>query len=145
MISEHHGEELQESPPPRAVVTGAAGFIGSHLVDRLLAVGCQVVGLDNFDPWYSPTQKRRNLLAASANPRFSLVNTDLGDTNLADHIGGADVVFHLAARPGVQDSWGAGFQETCRLNIDLTQRVLEATLDQRVGRVIVPPADYSKP
>lgn len=120
----------------RVVVTGAAGFIGSHLVDKLLADGCEVLGVDNFDPWYSRSQKRSNLRQASENPSFRLVTRDLVTADLARLFSNADVVFHLAARPGVQDSWGSGFAETCHLNVLLTQRVFEAALVSGVGRVV---------
>lgn len=63
--------------PANVLVTGAAGFIGSHLVDRLLADGLQVTGVDNFDPWYDPGMKRSNLVAATTSPRFRLREVDL--------------------------------------------------------------------
>jgi len=91
----------------RVLVTGAAGFIGSSLVDRLLAEGKQVVGLDNFDPYYSPAIKRRNLLAAKAHSAFHLIEGDVLDHDLLarlfeDH--DFDVVVHLAALAGVRPS-----------------------------------------
>ncbi len=85
-----------------ALVTGAAGFIGSHLVDRLLAAGAAVTGLDNFDPFYPPARKRANLAAALAHPRFTLVEADI--LHPPSLPGPFDVVFHLAARPGVRPS-----------------------------------------
>jgi nucleoside-diphosphate-sugar epimerase len=140
MISEYHGEEPIRTPKT-TVVTGAAGFIGSHLVDQLLAEGCQVTGIDNFDPWYDPAHKRRNLVSATTHPRFRLVEADISSpdmasTDLAHHFSDVDVVFHLAARPGVQQSWGSGFQDTCRLNITMTQQVLEAAAASGVGRLV---------
>lgn len=122
--------------PRRAVVTGAAGFIGSHLVDALLAAGNEVIGIDNFDPWYDCVQKRSNLVGALGNNRFSLLAEDMTDMALAEVFRDADVVFHLAARPGVQDSWGSGFAKGCELNIALTQKVFEASLEAEVGRVV---------
>ena len=95
------------APLPRhALVTGGAGFIGSHLVDRLLADGWRVTALDSFDPFYAPAVKRQNLAGALASDRFTLVEADLRD---ADALGRAlaadyDVVFHLAARAGVRPS-----------------------------------------
>ncbi len=130
--------------PGAAVVTGAAGFIGSHLVELLLAAGHEVVGIDDFDPWYDPAVKRANLTAATANARFTLVDGDLAGgpdrgldaDRLTDLLTGADVVFHLAGRPGVQDSWGAGFAEYVERNVHVTQRVYEAALAADVGRVV---------
>jgi nucleoside-diphosphate-sugar epimerase len=121
---------------PRVVVTGAAGFIGSHLADRLLADGCSVLGVDNFDPWYDRTQKYTNLASASQHRHFRLLTEDLNHADLAALFHGVDVVFHLAARPGVQDSWGAGFADSCQLNIALTQRVFEGAMAAGVGRVV---------
>lgn len=89
------------------LVTGAAGFIGSHLTDALLATGARVIGLDNFDDFYDPAIKRRNLATALGNPRFRLVEGDIRDDRLLDSIlagGDVDTVFHLAARAGVRPS-----------------------------------------
>jgi UDP-glucuronate 4-epimerase len=91
----------------RALVTGGAGFIGSTLVDRLLADGWQVIGLDAFDPYYGREVKLRNLVAAADNPRFSLVEVDTRDAAaLAAAVKDArpEVIFDLAARAGVRPS-----------------------------------------
>lgn len=113
------------SGPRACVVTGAAGFIGSHLCDALLAAGHSVVGLDCFTDYYDPSVKRANLAEASAHPRFRLVEADLRSTDLGPALAGADAVFHLAAMPGLLRSWTdfAGY-DSC--NVLGTQRLLEA-------------------
>lgn len=91
----------------RILVTGAAGFVGSTLVDRLLAEGREVVGLDSFDPFYAEALKRRNLREASEHPRFRLVRGDIRDAALLERLFGAerfDGVVHLAALAGVRPS-----------------------------------------
>jgi nucleoside-diphosphate-sugar epimerase len=122
------------------VVTGAAGFIGSHLVEALLAQGNQVLGIDDFDRWYDPEAKRLNLIHAMSNPRFGLIELDLVDNRqldrLIDVLGRARTVFHLAGRPGVQDSWGTGFADHVNRNVLLTQQVYEASLAAGVERVV---------
>ena len=91
----------------KVLVTGGAGFIGSHLVERLLAEGHRVVCLDNFDGFYDPALKRRNLAQAIQNPGFKLVEGDLRDEKLLGQIldkEKMDCVAHLAARAGVRPS-----------------------------------------
>jgi UDP-glucuronate 4-epimerase len=91
--------------PQHALVTGGAGFIGSHLVDRLLADGWRVTVVDSFDPFYDPGVKRANLATHAGDARFTLVEADLRDPALGDRLSsGYDVVFHLAARAGVRPS-----------------------------------------
>ncbi|MEC7967198.1 MAG: NAD-dependent epimerase/dehydratase family protein [Actinomycetota bacterium] len=119
----------------RVVVTGAAGFIGSTVVEQLLALGAEVVGIDDFDPWYLPARKRANLAIASFHERFSLVEADAFDV-IGDVLRPDDLVIHLAGRPGVQDSWGLGFTDYSRRNIELTQRVYEEALGVGANRVV---------
>jgi nucleoside-diphosphate-sugar epimerase len=112
--------------PARVVVTGAAGFIGSHLCERLLSQGHQVVGIDSFSDYYDRMRKEENLREARANRDFKLEEIDLVDADLKRILDGAQVVFHLAGQPGVRPSWGSHFDRYVHDNIVATQRVLEA-------------------
>lgn len=122
----------------RILVTGAAGFIGSWLTERLLERGEQVVGLDNFDPFYDRRIKEQNLAAASANAAFRLVEGDLrnrADVNALFADGGFDAVAHLAAKAGVRPSLAdpAGYYET---NLIGTTNLLEAMREADCRRLV---------
>ena len=119
-----------------ALVTGAAGFIGSTLVDGLLAAGHRVRGVDCFVPFYPEADKRQNLSGALAHPDFELVEVDLRTTEVGALLDGVDTVFHLAAQAGVRPSWAEGFEDYVTLNILATQRLLEASRDRAVRRVV---------
>ncbi len=108
------------------VVTGAAGFIGSHLSEALCASGHQVLGLDCITDYYDPAEKRRNLLALALLPGFRFEEIDLRTADLRPLLEGASVIFHQAGQPGVRMSWGSGFSDYCEHNIKATQRLLEA-------------------
>jgi nucleoside-diphosphate-sugar epimerase len=108
-----------------AIVTGAAGFIGSHLVERLLADGVAVRGIDCFTPYYERQRKEAHLREALQHPAFELVEADLRDADLPALLQGADVVYHLAAQPGVRPSWSEGFATYVENNVLVTQRILE--------------------
>src|SRR5215472_3065548 len=122
--------------PTRAVVTGAAGFIGSQLTEALLAAGHPVVGIDALTPYYRPSQKRANIAAACRHPRFELLTGDLNELDLTEILRPGDLVFHLAAQPGVRSSWGRGFADYTRHNVDATQRLLEAAVRQKVAKLV---------
>src|SRR3989442_12941675 len=102
----HNGALKQPMGEAHALVTGAAGFIGSHLVERLLGEGVRVTGVDCFTDYYDPAIKRANLANALADPRFRLIELDLGSADL-EELPDAAVVFHQAAQPGARASWGA--------------------------------------
>jgi UDP-glucuronate 4-epimerase len=121
----------------QAVVTGCAGFIGSHVCERLVADGWQVRGIDAFTDYYDVAEKERNLTGLTDDARFSLVVGDLATVPLTPLLLDADVVVHLAAQPGVRASFGAGFARCDRDNVFATQRLLEAALDARVRRLVL--------
>ena len=110
----------------RYLVTGSAGFLGSHLVEALLDSGHEVVGIDAFTDYYPRDVKEANLARARARPGCSFLKLDLADADLTRLVADADGVFHLAAQPGVRGSWGNTFAVYVRDNILATQRVLEA-------------------
>ncbi|GIU86855.1 MAG: putative UDP-glucose epimerase YtcB [Acidimicrobiia bacterium] len=120
----------------RALVTGAAGFIGSHLAEALLARGDEVVGIDCFTPYYDRATKEANLAAARTSPAFTFLELDLRTADLAGPCAGVDVVFHQAAQPGVRLSWSDGFAEYDSHNVLATQRLLEAACAAGVGRFV---------
>ena len=122
--------------PSRVVVTGAAGFIGSHLCERLLADGHQVVGVDSFSDYYERERKEQNLNLVRENRSFTLEEADLVDADLRHVLDGAAVVFHLAGQPGVRPSWGSHFDRYVHDNIVATQRVLEALRESEVQRLV---------
>lgn len=124
------------SKPSRVLVTGAAGFIGSHLSERLLALGHKVVGVDSFTDYYERSSKERNLETSLANPDFTFEELDLVDSDLGPVLKDTRVVYHLAGQPGVRPSWGGQFDRYVRDNILATQRLLEALKETRIDRLV---------
>ena len=120
----------------RSVVTGAAGFLGSHLCERLIELGHTVIGLDCFTDYYSPELKKRNLKNLCRSSRFKFLGLDLTAADLSHVMRSIDYLFHLAAQPGVRGSWGRDFEKYVKNNILATQAVLEALKGTGVKKVI---------
>jgi UDP-glucose 4-epimerase len=120
----------------RSIVTGAAGFVGSHLTERLVSAGHTVVGVDCFTAYYDRAAKSANLTAVRGASDFDLVEGDLCDIDLGALLEGIDYVFHLAGQAGVRPSWGASFAEYVHHNISATQRLLEAAKDAGLRKFI---------
>lgn len=118
------------------VVTGAAGFIGSTVVKKLLERGVTVRGVDNFADFYPRSIKEVNIRDLREREGFSLVEEDLVTCDLAPILAGADAIIHLAAQAGVRTSWGDEFRTYTDSNILATQRLLEASRGSSVGRFV---------
>ncbi len=110
----------------RAVVTGVAGFIGSHLAEALIGGGHRVLGIDSFTSYYDAHVKRGNVARLASVNEFELAEVDLRVAGIEELIKGADVVFHQAGQPGVRSSFASGFIDYCGHNVIATQRLLEA-------------------
>lgn len=120
----------------RAFVTGAAGFIGSHLCEALVSEGHHVRGIDSFTSAYDPELKRRHIRDLLRDPRFELVEKDLRSADLRDLVSDVDVIYHLAAIPGVRASWSDEFRGYVEANVLATQRLLEAARHGGVHRFV---------
>jgi UDP-glucuronate 4-epimerase len=122
----------------KVLVTGAAGFIGSHLTERLLSLGYQVFGLDSFDAFYDPAIKRRNVALFSNHPKFSLLEGDIRDLPLLKGVFSQypiDKIVHLAARAGVRPS----IQEPLLyedVNIKGTLNLLEISRENKIKQFV---------
>jgi nucleoside-diphosphate-sugar epimerase len=121
----------------RCLVTGVAGFIGSHLAERLLAEGHDVCGIDAFIDYYPRQIKERNMEGPRSWKRFTFVEGDLLDIYLLPLLDGVDWIFHQAAQAGVRASWGSEFFRYVDCNVLATQRLLEAALSVKSVRRFV--------
>lgn len=120
----------------KVLVTGAAGFIGSHLCEKLLALGFEVFAIDRFSDYYSRRRKEKNVEQLLKNPKFALNELDLADAKLESLLDGVSIIFHLAAQPGVRASWGANFDIYLRDNVLATQRLLETVKDVKIEKFV---------
>jgi nucleoside-diphosphate-sugar epimerase len=120
----------------RALVTGAAGFIGSHLTGALLDRGAEVIGLDCFTDYYPRAVKETNLNVNRSRKGFRFVEDSIQDANLPALLDGVSHVFHLAAQAGVRKSWGSDFRIYTDNNVDATQQLLEACSGRPIHRVV---------
>ena len=111
------------------IVTGAAGFIGSHLAETLLKQGEEVIGIDQFNDYYDPTFKRKNVTSLQSYENFQLIEGDIQFLDWRSLLQDVDVVYHQAAQAGVRASWGEGFRFYTERNISATQVLLEAAKD----------------
>lgn len=120
----------------RCVVTGCAGFIGSHLCETLITRGHEVVGVDCFTDYYPRTAKLTNLADLRDSAGFTMVEADLLNCELPRLLEGADCVFHQAAQAGVRASWGQSFRAYTDNNVLATQRLLEAVRTLPISRFV---------
>ena len=117
----------------KALVTGCAGFIGSHLTEGLLKEGFDVVGIDCFTPYYPRDIKKRNIADALKQKQFQFIEADILGLNELPEV---DYVFHQAAQPGVRGSWGDKFEIYVRNNILATQKLLEFYKEKKLGKFV---------
>lgn len=108
------------------IVTGVAGFIGSHLAETLLQQGEKVIGVDQFNDYYDTALKRKNVLPLQQYKDFELIEADIQQLDWLTLLKEVEVVFHQAAQAGVRASWGTGFRHYTERNINATQIILEA-------------------
>ena len=115
----------------KSIVTGAAGFIGSHLVEALLKQGSEVIGIDEFNDYYNPALKCKNIAHLQNHPGFQLIKEDLQFLDWHTLLTDVDFIYHQAAQAGVRASWGQSFRAYTERNINATQVLLEAAKDAK--------------
>ncbi len=118
------------------IVTGAAGFIGSHLCEKLLDIGHSVIGIDSFTDFYPKYIKEQNIRPLLKKGKFEFIAKDIHEYDLSKLMKKAGCVFHLAAQAGVRTSWGQNFSIYTKNNIEATQKLLEAAKDVTLEKFI---------
>ena len=126
----------EEGRAMRVLVTGCAGFIGSHLSEYWVRAGHDVVGVDCFTDYYPRAMKDANLRWLREQPRFRLRELDLAEAELTGLVDGVDLIYHQAGQPGVRASWGRTFETYLRNNVLATQRLLEAAKGTRLKKFV---------
>lgn len=127
---------------PRILITGVAGFIGSHLAERLIKEGFEVIGIDSFEDYYPRWIKEKNIENLLKSPRFTFIEANLLSNNLFNsspmllNLKEIDYIFHQAAQAGVRRSWGEDFQVYTSNNILSTQKLLEIAKDLNIKKFI---------
>ena len=117
----------------KSLVTGCVGFIGSHLVDKLLEQGYEVMGMDCFTDYYHREIKDKNIENALKNSNFELINENILNMDKFPEV---DYVFHLAAQAGVRASWGKSFEIYTKNNIEATQKLLEFYKGRKIKKFV---------
>jgi UDP-glucose 4-epimerase len=117
----------------KALVTGCAGFIGSHLVDKLLELDYKVIGIDCLTDYYPRAVKEDNIAIVLEHKDFEFIDKDILEIS---KFPGVDYVFHLAAQAGVRASWGSSFEIYTRNNIEATQKLLESYKDRKIKKFV---------
>ncbi|MTJ11380.1 NAD-dependent epimerase/dehydratase family protein [Anabaena sp. UHCC 0187] len=121
----------------KIIVTGVAGFIGSHLAETLLKQGNEVIGIDEFNDYYDPLLKRKNIANFQNSSNFTLVEGDIQFLDWQKLLPDVEFIYHQAAQAGVRASWGKGFRAYTERNINATQVLLEAAKDaQNLKRLV---------
>ncbi|MBE9232023.1 GDP-mannose 4,6-dehydratase [Cuspidothrix issatschenkoi LEGE 03284] len=121
----------------KIIVTGVAGFIGSHLAEALLKQGHEVIGIDEFNDYYDPILKRKNIANFQDSPNFTLVEENIQSLDWQKLLLDVGLIYHQAAQAGVRASWGQGFRAYTERNINATQVLLEAAKDaQKLQRFV---------
>jgi len=119
----------------KALVTGCAGFIGSHLVDKLLEQGYEIIGIDCFTDYYPREIKEANIANALNRKNFEFMEQDILEIDMGE-FPDVDYIFHLAAQAGVRASWGKSFEIYTRNNIEVTQKLLEFYKDRKIKKFV---------